>query len=123
MPTDVPTMTQEKEPNVATTLSTAGATTAATTGAQALACRTLRPSAGTSLTLLFHQGIDRLPISLNILGKQTLGFGSKTIGLHVRPMVQVMTILLFAISHYSWPIQHEHGWSTYHPMPFKVGRI
>ena len=68
-----------------------------------------------------RQGIDRLPISLNILGKQTPGFGSKTIGLPVKPVVRMMMILLFAISHYSWPIRRELGWSTYRPTPFRVG--
>ena len=82
-----------------------------------------RPSVGTSSMLLSRQGTNRLPISLNILGKQTPGFDSKTIGLPVKPVVRMMMISLFAISRYSWPIRHEHGWSTYRPTPFKVGRI
>ena len=51
-PTDMPTTTQEKEPNAASTLGVVDATTAARTGARAPACRALRPSAGTSSTLL-----------------------------------------------------------------------
>ena len=104
-------------------LNVADATTTARTGARALACRALRPSVGTSSMLLSHQGTDRLPTSQNILQKQTPGFGSKTIGLPVKPVARMMTISLFAISNYSWPIQHEHGWSTYRPTPFRVGRI
>ena len=79
----------------------ADATTVARTGAQAPASRALRPSAGTSSTLLSHQGIDHLPISLSTLGRQTPNFGSKTIGLPVKPVARMMMISLFAISHYS----------------------
>ena len=64
-----------------------------------------------------------LLISLNILEKQTPGFGSKITGLPVKPVVRMMIISLFAISRYSWPIRHEHGWSTYRPTPFRVWRI
>ena len=67
---------------MATTLGAADVTTAARTGARAPACLALRPLAGTSSTLLSRQGTDRLPTSLNILEKQTPGFGSKTIGVN-----------------------------------------
>ena len=121
-PADVPTMTQEKEPVVAIILDAANFTTAARTRARALVCQALRPSAGPSSTLCSHQGIDHLPTSLSTPGRQTPGFGLKTIGLPVKPVARVMTISSFAISHYSWPIRHEHGWSTYRPTPFRVGR-
>ena len=85
-PAGAPMVTQGKEPAVAIILDAASATTVARTRARASAYRGLRPSADTSSTLLSHQGTDRLPISLNILGRQTPGFGSKTIGLPVKPV-------------------------------------
>ena len=106
---------------MATTLDVADATTAARTGARAPAYRALRPSVGTSSTLLSRHGTDHLLISLNILDKPTPGFGSKITGLPVKPVARMMMILLFAISHYSWPIRREHGSSTYRPTPFRVG--
>ena len=122
-PVDAPTTTQEKEPNAATTLGVAVATTATRTKARALAYRALRPSVGTSSMPLSHQGTHRLPTFQNILGKQTPGIGSRTIGLPVKPVAQMITISLFTISHYSWLIRRKHGWSTYRPTPFRVGRI
>ena len=122
-PAGVPTTTQEKEPTTAIILDVADATTVVRTRAPAPACQALRPSAVTSSTQRSHQGINHLPTSLSTPRRQTLDFGLKTIGLHVRPVVRVMTISLFAISHYSWLTRREHGWSTYRPMLFKVGRI
>ena len=95
----------------------------ARTRAQALACLALRPSTGTSSTLHSRQGIDHLPISLNTLGRQTLDVGLKTIGLPVKPVVQIMTTSLSATFHYSWPIRHERGWNTCCPMQSRVGQI
>ena len=101
MPVDAPTATREKEPVTAIILIAAGATTAARTEARAPACRALRPSVGTTSTLLSHQGIDRLPISLSTPRRQTLDFGSKTIGLPAKPVVQIMTTSLSATFHCS----------------------
>ena len=56
------------------------------------------------LNAAFPQGTDHLPISLSTLGRQTLDFGSKTIGLSVKSVGQIMTTSLSAISHCSWPI-------------------
>ena len=79
----------------------ADATTAERTEGRALAYRALRPSVGTSSTLLSHQGTDRLPISLSTPRRQTLDFGSKTIGLPTKQVVRIMTTSLFATFHYS----------------------
>ena len=122
-PADAPTMTQEKEPDMATTLGAVDATTAARIGVRAPASQDLKPSADTSSTPLSHQGIDHPPTFLNIRVKLTPGSSSKTIGLPVKPVAQMMTTSLFATSHCSWPIRHEHGWSTYRPTPYTVGRI
>ena len=108
---------------MATTLGTADATIAVRTGVRAPASQDLKPSADTSSTPLSHQGIDRPPMFLNIPVKLTPGSGSKTIGLPVKPVAQMMTTSLFATSHCSWPIRREHGWSTYRPTPYTVGRI
>ena len=120
---DVPTMTQKREPAVATTLIVADATTVARTEAQALACWGLRPSADTSSTLPSHQGTSHQPISQSTLGKQTPDYGSKTIGLPAKPVVWIMMTSLSATFHCSWPIRHGHGWNTSHPTESKVGRI
>ena len=88
-----------------------------------LACRALRPSAGTSSMLLSHQGTDRLKTSLNILGKQTPSFGSKTISSHVKPVARIMMTSLSATFHCSCPIQHKHGWNTCRLTQSRVGRI
>jgi hypothetical protein len=72
---------------VAIILDTVDSTIVARTRAQALACQGLRPSAGTSSTLHSRQGIGRLPISLNTLGRQTPDFGLKTIGLPMKLVV------------------------------------
>jgi len=101
---------------VVTTLGVVDATTAARTRARAPAYRALRPSAGTSSMLHSRQGIDHLLISLSTLGRQTLGFGLKTIGLPVKPMVRIMTTLLSVTFHCSWLIRLGHGWNTCHPM-------
>ena len=122
-PANIPTATRGKEPTVAIILDPADATIAARTGAQALAYRRLRPSAGTSSTLHSHQGIDHLPISLSTLGRQTLDFGLKTIGLPVKPVVRIMTTSLSATFHYSWPIWPECVWNTYCPTQSRVGRV
>ena len=103
-------------------LDTVDAMTAMRTGARASACQALRPSAVTSSTLCSHQGIDHLPTSLSTLGRQIPGFGLKTIGLPVKPVVRIMTTSLSATFHYSLPIQHERAWSTFRPTPSKVGR-
>jgi len=114
---------QGKEPAAAIILDAADATTTARIGARAPACQALRPSAGTSSTLLSRRGTDRQPTSINILEKQTLGFGSKTIGLPVKPVARMMTISLFATSHCSWPIRLGYGWNTCRPTQSRVGRI
>ena len=103
-------------------LDAADATIVARTGARAPAYRGLRPSASASSVLHSHQGIDHLPISLNTLGRQTPDFGLKTIGLPVKPVVRIMTTSLFTTFHCSSLIRHERGWSTFHPMPPRVGR-
>jgi len=123
MPADTPTTIQEKEPDTATTLGVADATIVARTRVRAPACQAPRPSVGTSSMLLSHQGTDYLPISLSTQGRQTLDFASKTIDLPIKPVARMMTISLFTISYYSWPIRREHGWSIYRPMPSRVGRI
>ena len=65
----------------------AEATTVARIGARAPAYQALRPLASTSSTLCSRQGIDHLLTSLSTLGRQTPGFGLKTIGLPIKPMV------------------------------------
>ena len=68
-------------------LDTADAMIVARTGARAPASQDLRPLASTSSTLCSRQGIDHLLISLSTPGRQTPGFGLKTIGLPVKPVV------------------------------------
>ena len=62
-PTDAPTATQGKEPATAIILVAVDAMTTVRIGAQASAYQALRPLAGTSSTLLSHQGTNHLPIS------------------------------------------------------------
>ena len=38
-----------------------------------------------------------------------------------RQVVRIMTISLSVTFHCSWPIRHEHGWNTCHPIESKVG--
>jgi len=40
----------------------------------------------------------------------------------VKPMVRIAITSLSATSPCSWPILREHGWSTFSPTRFKVGR-
>ena len=101
----------------------ADATTVARMGARASACQGLRPSAGTSSTLHSRQGIDHLPISLNTLGRQTLDFGLKTIGLPAKPVAWIMTTSLSATSHRSLLIRPGRDWNTCCPTQSRVGRI
>ena len=82
---DTPTVTQEKEPATTIILVTIDATT----------------TASTSSALLSHQGTDHLPISLSTLGRQTLDFGLKTIGLLAKLVVQIMMTSLSATFHCS----------------------
>ena len=112
-PVDAPTVTRGKEPTAAIILDAADATTAARTKARALACQALRPSAVTSSMRHSHQGIDHLPTSLSIPGRQTPDFGLKTIGLRVKPVVRIMTTSLSATFHCSSPIRHV--WLEYLP--------
>ena len=115
-------MTRERELAMATTLIMVDAMRALRTEARALAYQDLRPSADTSSTPPSHHGTDHQSTSQNTLGKQTSDYGSRIIGLLVKPVERIMMISLSATFHCSWQIRRERGWNTFRPTESKVGR-
>ena len=90
MPAGMPTAIQGRELATATTLVVVDAMIAARTEAQALASRDLRPSANTSSTSPSHHGTDHQPTSQNALGKRTLDYDSRIIGLLAKLVERIM---------------------------------
>ena len=121
-PAGVPVEMRWRRLAMATTLIVADATTAARTEARAPTNRGLRPSANTSSTLPSRQGTDHQPTSQNTLGKRTLNYGSRIIGLFAKLVERIMMTSLSATFHCSWPIRQEPGWNTFRPTESKVGR-
>ena len=100
-PIGVPTAMRGRKLAVATTLVVVDATTVARTEARAPACWDLRPSADTSSTPPSRHGINHQPTSQNSLGKRTLDYGSRIIGLLAKPVERIMMTSLSETFHYS----------------------